>query len=1646
MKLFQTSKRIITFVLSATLILGEATVSLAAPIANNDSASEIEMTEYSMATGAFIPGKVTNVGFKDDVVPGVKNPHRLSWSAVQGADGYELRYIDSAGKEYVDGLDEYISENKYKSIIYPSTSWLSYDLSAGFNLYQIENKNGVYSYVTNAKNKLVHLKHGASYKVQVRAYYYGDEKTYGPWSDAVSYNPPKFTVDKVSDLRVIEDGYGVIQLKMSTSGYAEVEVKDSNGNYYYNYVNDEYDSNGKVIGTEYDYRTLSPNTGDYGFMCTYYLYPEDYIYIYEKVGSNTYYTQKTDADGRTIRPFEAGKTYTFRARGFEYDDDGEKQVSAWSAPVTVKIPQTPKPAKTGNLRYSIEENSVYWNYNNAIYGYQYELKDSEGKIYTHGSDFTGNNYIDLDGCYQCTIDANGRVTAVKGADGKKIYAGQPGKKYTLRVRTYIDSNVYDKVNKEYIELYSDWSETLNISVPEVQVVDPTKVKVTGLTFGSGDNSLKWNKPEDISGLNNIRYEVEIKDNLNRTYSVVKTENGVQTLKNAVTANTQLSGDDVYSYVKIDDIYETVIDQDGKSLNAFKEGLQYTARVRMIAKTENSSVDKVGIWSDAYKFTVFPSVTSEGINKKPAKVTGVWVEDKPADNKELFYQYIDWNSIDNVYKYEIEVKDAAGNLFTEYANIVDGKLCPSYYGVYDYTKNYVRLEKLAELKSFKKVEGSALSILRDSNGNIIYPFINGQTYTFRVRAVNQYHKKNSDGTWGPYEYFIGDWSDPVKHTVTNSDLKVKDLKLVKYDEEFFYFDFKADRKFSDLYYQIATDSSFAEGSIVQQWDDINEYGVENTDYKFVINRYSLDESKTYYIRVVNSKTGNPNDILNNYGKSAYNSVLATAASTSIKTPAYKIFKAKDVTGLKIYNESADKYYFRFDAKLDYENGDEFVVEKNNVNDANNGNWAQIGVYTSSQDDKYDFSVLKSTLLDGANYIRVRAYTYNYDKKTGKVKKVYGKPSNVVALNKNDKTTSAIGTVSLVEETDSTYVFTYSGNPRLDEKIEIIYSTSSTFNDNDVEGLYTSEKSAENNKNKKYVIGKASLRPGRTYYLKMRVVNDKATTTEGKTSAYSNVVKFTTAIPAVDVSNSTVTKNSITIRMGSDSYNGWLSGYEIQKKSSKKWKTKTKSSASTFTDKKLKAFKVYSYRIRPYFYDKDTKKTTFGEWVYYEAMTGWSGNLKLSAKAASKTSVKLSWNKVKGAKGYEIYRLVASSASSKVSKGEGNGYSSYKLIKTVGSGKKSYTDKKLTKDMSYVYIVKAYKKVGKKKVYIQDSASVNLDFFLTKINSYQTANGKVKINWNPVMSSKGYKIEKQDKVTKQWKPFKTIKKAKTSSYTFPAAKDSENGDSYRIYAYNGKRITNYINVDVNPVLGVPSNVKAKVSGKKITISWKKVSGANYYRVFRSLEPSFEYDADKKAYYYKSWVEVGRYTPDSSAVKGYRYRTLEEMDVTSVTDEELTYIKNGMTQTMYAGPVSGTKYYYFVVAYKNKPQHGYIEENDEAAYYESAPSKAASATIKEVKPSKPVLAKVSSKKKTVSVTIKGSVKADGYEIYRSTKKKSGFKSIGEAKGISPVYKDKYNKKKNKLKKNKTYYYKVRSYVYNEDGSKVYSAYSTVKKVKFK
>lgn len=90
--------------------------------------------------------------------------------------------------------------------------------------------------------------------------------------------------------------------------------------------------------------------------------------------------------------------------------------------------------------------------------------------------------------------------------------------------------------------------------------------------------------------------------------------------------------------------------------------------------------------------------------------------------------------------------------------------------------------------------------------------------------------------------------------------------------------------------------------------------------------------------------------------------------------------------------------------------------------------------------------------------------------------------------------------------------------------------------------------------------------------------------------------------------------------------------------------------------------------------------------------------------------------------------------------------------------------------------------------------------------------------------------------------------------------------------------------------------------------------------------------------------------------------------------------------------------------------------------------------IAPKAPTKIKLKKSKNQVKLTINKSKGASGYVIYRSTKKKSGFKKI------ATVNKPQYTNKK--LKK-KTYYYKVKSFV-KAGKEKIYSPYSKVYKVK--
>lgn len=85
-------------------------------------------------------------------------------------------------------------------------------------------------------------------------------------------------------------------------------------------------------------------------------------------------------------------------------------------------------------------------------------------------------------------------------------------------------------------------------------------------------------------------------------------------------------------------------------------------------------------------------------------------------------------------------------------------------------------------------------------------------------------------------------------------------------------------------------------------------------------------------------------------------------------------------------------------------------------------------------------------------------------------------------------------------------------------------------------------------------------------------------------------------------------------------------------------------------------------------------------------------RVKVKAGKKTA-KLRWKKIKGAKGYQIYR-----ATSKNGK--------YKKIKTVSAKKNTFLDKKVKRHKRYYYRVRVYSKSGNKKIYSVYSKKVTV----------------------------------------------------------------------------------------------------------------------------------------------------------------------------------------------------------------------------------------------------------------------------------------------------------------------------------------------------
>ena len=138
------------------------------------------------------------------------------------------------------------------------------------------------------------------------------------------------------------------------------------------------------------------------------------------------------------------------------------------------------------------------------------------------------------------------------------------------------------------------------------------------------------------------------------------------------------------------------------------------------------------------------------------------------------------------------------------------------------------------------------------------------------------------------------------------------------------------------------------------------------------------------------------------------------------------------------------------------------------------------------------------------------------------------------------------------------------------------------------------------------------------------------------------------------------------------------YRATKKNGKYKKIKTikKPKTVSWTNKKLTTGKRYYYKVRAY---KGSRK---GKFSVKKSGVPTLSKTSVTVKVSSSSEVKVSWNKVSGAKGYQVYRATSSKGS-------------YSKIKTTSAT--SFTNTGLAANKTYYYKVRSYRKVGKSTKY-------------------------------------------------------------------------------------------------------------------------------------------------------------------------------------------------------------------------------------------------------------------------------------------------------------------------------------------------------------
>lgn len=375
--------------------------------------------------------------------------------------------------------------------------------------------------------------------------------------------------------------------------------------------------------------------------------------------------------------------------------------------------------------------------------------------------------------------------------------------------------------------------------------------------------------------------------------------------------------------------------------------------------------------------------------------------------------------------------------------------------------------------------------------------------------------------------------------------------------------------------------------------------------------------------------------------------------------------------------------------------------------------------------------------------------------------------------------------------------------------------------------------------------------------------------------------------------------------------------------------------------------------------------------------------LKAVNSGMEDITLTWDKVPDTTQYSVLRSET---------GESGSYDKIASVPQSSGSTVTYVDTAADYPKTYYYIVRplSTSQETHKKIHGEDSEpasakSAIADKLTTPTVSATGTNYKsVKVSWNKISGASNYRVWRATSENGDYKLLKQVEGGNTRSYTDSTCTLGQQY-YYKVFARgtasNGKfiRSSGSKPVAAKSVLPAPSFSVTSVDYRTNKVSWKKVSGASGYRIYRSTSRNGKY----------------------SKVK-------------TITSSSTTSWKN-------TGLKAGKAYYYKIRAYRTisgKRHYGTVSGSNEHI----------------ARPKKPTFT-LKKKGRRVTVTLKKNSKLTGYVIYRQRGngkwKKVKTVTVNGRRGATYA---------RNLSRGKTYSFKVRAYK-KVSGKRVYSMYSSVK-----